>query len=224
VLSTQRLCETAASGSPSTGEPMKKWWRDEAKVIVEWTIALIAVILLSPLFVVIALLVLLTSGRPIIYRRRVVGRGGKELDAFKFRTMVRGAERVLEQDERLRARFTENWKLFADPRVTRVGRILRKYSLDELPQLVNVLRGEMALIGPRMVSPQELSRYGDLQSTLWSVRPGLTGLWQVSGRQTVSYATRIELDMFYIANCTLRFDLMILARTLPVVLRAEGAF
>ena len=225
VLVTQRLYEIEETdGRQSTGAPGRRWWRDEAKVVVEWLIALAAVIVLLPLFIAIALLVALSSGRPVIYRRRVVGHGGKELDAFKFRTMVQGAERVLEQDERLRELFTKNWKLFADPRVTGVGRLLRKYSLDELPQLVNVLRGEMALIGPRMVSPQELQRYGQLQSTLWSVRPGLTGLWQVSGRQTVSYATRIELDMFYISNCTLRFDLSILARTLPVVVRAEGAF
>jgi lipopolysaccharide/colanic/teichoic acid biosynthesis glycosyltransferase len=202
----------------------RKSWRDGFKVIVEWLFAFLAVVALAPLFVTIALLIMLTSGQPVIYRRRVAGRGGTEFDAFKFRTMVRGAERVLEQDERLRQAFTANWKLFADPRVTRVGRVLRKYSLDELPQLVNVLRGEMALIGPRMVSPPELKLYGELQSKLLSVRPGLTGLWQVSGRQTVSYATRIELDMFYIENCSLLFDLQILARTLPVVVRAEGAF
>ncbi len=138
--------------------------------------------------------------------------------------MVRGAERVLEQDERLRVAFTENWKLFSDPRVTSLGRVLRKYSLDELPQLVNVLRGEMALVGPRMVSPPELARYGALQHKLLSVRPGLTGLWQVSGRQTLSYAARIELDMAYVDRCSLKSDLSILARTLPVVVRAKGAF
>jgi lipopolysaccharide/colanic/teichoic acid biosynthesis glycosyltransferase len=204
--------------------PMRKHWRDGGKAIAEWLLALAAVVVLSPLFAAIALVIAITTGRPVIYRRRVVGRGGTEFDAFKFRTMVCGAERVLEQDDRLRELFTENWKLFSDPRVTPVGRFLRKYSLDELPQLLNVLRGEMALIGPRMVSPPELERYGELQSKLWSVRPGLTGLWQVSGRQTVSYATRIELDMYYIENCNLRFDLSILARTIPVVVRADGAF
>jgi lipopolysaccharide/colanic/teichoic acid biosynthesis glycosyltransferase len=202
----------------------RRWWRDDFKAVVEWIVALTAVIALSPLFITIAIVLMATSGRPIIYRRRVAGRNGTEFDAFKFRTMVRGAERVLEQDERLREAFTKNWKLFADPRVTAVGRVLRKYSLDELPQLLNVVRGEMALIGPRMVSPPVLERYGEQQSRLRSVKPGLTGLWQVSGRQTVSYATRIELDMFYIENCSLRFDLSILARTLPVVVRAEGAF
>jgi lipopolysaccharide/colanic/teichoic acid biosynthesis glycosyltransferase len=222
---TYREVKSQHSGASLVSASMpKRWWRDQFKVIVEWVIAAAALTVLSPLLIVIALTIALTSGRPIIYRRRVAGRHGAQFDAFKFRTMVVGAERVLEQDERLREAFTANWKLFADPRVTAVGRVLRKYSLDELPQLVNVLRGEMALIGPRMVSPPELERYGALQTMLRSVRPGLTGLWQVSGRQTVSYATRIELDMFYIENCSLRFDLEILARTVPVVVRAEGAF
>ena len=207
----------------ATARPTRPW-RDGAKAVVEWLLALIAVLVLSPVFIVIALVITATTGRPVIHRRRVVGRGGDEFDAFKFRTMVCGAERVLEQNDRLRELFARNWKLSADPRVTRVGRVLRKYSLDELPQLLNVLRGEMALIGPRMISPPELARYGDLKTKLWSVRPGLTGLWQVSGRQKVSYARRIELDMQYIDNCTLLFDLTILLRTLPVVMRAEGAF
>ena len=216
--------KTAKNVSRTIERRAKKRWRDGSKGVVEWLLALVAVIVLSPVLVAIALIIVATSGRPVIHRRRVVGRGGVEFDAFKFRTMVCGAERVLEQDDRLRDLFTRNWKLFADPRVTGVGRVLRKYSLDELPQLFNVLRGEMALIGPRMISPPELARYGELQSKLWSVRPGLTGLWQVSGRQTVSYARRIELDMYYIDNCSPLFDFSILLRTLPVVMRAEGAF
>jgi lipopolysaccharide/colanic/teichoic acid biosynthesis glycosyltransferase len=207
-------------------EPLRqgKWWRDGLKLCVEWPLTLFIVALLSPLFLAIAVLILITTGSPVIYRRRVVGRGGVEFDAFKFRTMVNGAERVLEQDERLRNAFTVNWKLFADPRVTRTGRVLRKYSLDELPQLFNVLRGEMSLIGPRMISPPEVPRYASLSAKLLSVRPGLTGLWQVSGRQSVSYARRIELDMTYVDECSLAMDFSILLRTVPVVLKAEGAF
>jgi lipopolysaccharide/colanic/teichoic acid biosynthesis glycosyltransferase len=221
---THATFETAKNVRRTAARSTRKRWRDGGKAVVEWLMAFVAVVVLSPLLFAIAAVIAATTGRPVIHRRRVVGRGGGEFDAFKFRTMVSGAERVLEQDERLREQFTKNWKLFADPRVTRVGRFLRKYSLDELPQLLNVLRGEMALIGPRMISPPELERYGKLGSKLCSVRPGLTGLWQVSGRQTVSYARRIELDMFYIDNCSLRFDLSILVRTLPVVVRAEGAF
>lgn len=202
----------------------KKWWRDEFKSRVEWLLALLLLIVVSPLLIVIALAIRWTTGSPVVYRRRVVGRGGVEFDAFKFRTMVNGAERVLEEDERLKEAFTANWKLFSDPRVTRTGRILRKYSLDELLQIVNVLRGEMSLIGPRMVSPAELSRYAGLTPKLLSVRPGLTGLWQVSGRQRVSYDRRIELDMLYVERCSPSLDLSILLRTVPVVLKGDGAF
>jgi lipopolysaccharide/colanic/teichoic acid biosynthesis glycosyltransferase len=205
------------------GRRRRMWWRDDLKRWVECPLAAIALLALSPLLAAIAIGIKCTTGGPVIYRRRVAGRRG-EFDAFKFRTMVQGAERILERDERLREAFTVNWKLFADPRVTKIGRILRKYSLDELPQLFNVVRGEMALIGPRIVSPGELDRYGELGSTLLSVRPGMTGLWQVSGRQTVSYERRIELDMFYIGHCSLAFDISILLRTVPVVLRAEGAY
>jgi lipopolysaccharide/colanic/teichoic acid biosynthesis glycosyltransferase len=206
------------------GELPRNWWRDDLKAVAEWPVALILVILASPLLLLIAVAVRVTTGSPVIYRRRVIGRGGVEFDAFKFRTMVNGAERVLEQDERLRKAFTVNWKLFSDPRVTRTGRVLRKYSLDELPQLFNVLRGEMSLIGPRMISPPELGQYGSLADRLLAVRPGLTGLWQVSGRQRVSYQRRVELDMEYIERCSLRLDLSILLKTIPVVLKAHGAF
>lgn len=190
----------------------------------EWLLALLLVLAFLPVFAALCLLVRVTTGSPVIYRRRVVGRDGVEFDAFKFRTMVNGAERILEQDDRLRETFMTNWKLFDDPRVTPTGRLLRKFSLDELPQLFNVLRGEMALIGPRMVTAPEVPRYGALAPTLLSVRPGLTGLWQVSGRQTVSYERRIELDMHYIANCTAALDFSILLRTIPVAILGDGAF
>ena len=204
----------------------RRWWRDGLKAAVERPVALILLAALSPVLIAIAAAIAVTTGRPVVYRRRVIGYGGVEFDALKFRTMVVGAESVLERDENLRKAFAVNWKLFDDPRVTRTGRVLRKYSLDELPQLINVLRGEMSLIGPRMISPPELSRYEGLGlgPKLVSVKPGLTGLWQVSGRQRVSYERRVELDMHYIDNCSLSMDLSILLRTLPVVLKAEGAF
>jgi lipopolysaccharide/colanic/teichoic acid biosynthesis glycosyltransferase len=213
-----------ARPSFTTVDAPRMWWRDEFKTVIEWPLALLILLALSPLMLVIAALIAATTGRPVIYRRRVAARGGGQFDAFKFRTMVNGAERVLELDDRLRTAFTVNWKLFADPRVTPLGRVLRKYSLDELPQIVNVLRGEMSLIGPRMVSPAELERYGTLQSKLLSVKPGLTGLWQISGRQTLSYDQRVELDMAYIDSCSLTTDVKIIARTLPVVIGADGAY
>lgn len=199
-------------------------WRRYGKAPTEWVLALAIVIVLLPLFAALFILVRITTGAPVLYRRRVVGRSGVEFDAFKFRTMVNGAERILEQDDRLREAFMTNWKLFDDPRVTATGRVLRKFSLDELPQLFNVLRGEMSLIGPRMITAAEVPRYGALDRTLLSVRPGLTGLWQVSGRQNVSYERRIELDMHYIANCNAAMDLSILLRTIPVAIMGDGAF
>jgi lipopolysaccharide/colanic/teichoic acid biosynthesis glycosyltransferase len=194
------------------------------KDLVGRPLALAGLIVLSPLFLVIALLVRLSGPGPIIYRRRVVGQYGKLFDAFKFRTMVVDADAWLERSEELQARFSVNHKLPDDPRVTAIGRVLRRYSLDELPQLVNVVRGEMWLVGPRMIAPEELEKYGPLGPKLMSVKPGLTGLWQVSGRQTTSYAERVRLDMEYIDNWSVATDVRILLRTLGVVIRATGAY
>jgi lipopolysaccharide/colanic/teichoic acid biosynthesis glycosyltransferase len=192
--------------------------------LIERPLALIGLLALGPLFLLIAFLIKTTSPGPVVHRRRVVGQYGVSFDAYKFRTMVMDADRILEADAELRQAYLVNHKLEDDPRVTRVGRVLRKYSLDELPQLANVLRGEMALIGPRMITPQELTRYGDHALRLMSVKPGLTGLWQVSGRQTTSYDRRVELDMEYIENWHPVVDLSILFRTVAEVVRARGAF
>ena len=216
--------QTHARSAAATPKTSRGWWRNRTKAVVEWSVALVLIVALSPLLAVIAAAVYVTTGSPVVYRRRVMGRHGVEFNAFKFRTMVNGAEQILEQDEALREAFTVSFKLFADPRVTRTGRFLRKYSLDELLQLVNVLRGEMALVGPRMVSPAELGYYGNMADRLLSLRPGLTGLWQVSGRQLLSYERRIELDMHYVDQCSFGLDCAILARTIPVVLKADGAF
>lgn len=180
-------------------------------------------LVLSPLLLVLAVLVRSTSPGPIIYRRRVLGIGGAEFDAFKFRTMVADADRRLQTDPELARRFHENVKVPSDPRVTAVGRWLRRLSLDELPQLFNVVRGEMSLVGPRMISPEEAPRYGGHLARRLIVRPGITGLWQVSGRQTLDYGSRIALDLKYIDTWSLRLDLVILLRTVPAVLSMRGA-
>lgn len=193
------------------------------KNALEWPIALAGLAVISPLMLVIAALVKWSSSGPVLHRRRVVGQYGREFDAFKFRTMVADADDILERDPQLRAAYLVSHKLDNDPRVTGFGRILRKYSLDELPQLLNVLRGEMWLIGPRMITPAELDRYGRHASKLLSVKPGLTGLWQVSGRQTTSYERRVELDMHYIDSWHPGLDLRIFFRTFAEVLRARGA-
>src|SRR5439155_8171522 len=155
--------------------------------------AVLLLVLSAPIVVACLVAVWLDSGGPLVYRRRVVGRGGATFDAFKIRTMVVDADRILSQDESLRRQFQNSNKIVRDPRVTRVGRWLRKLSFDELPQLVNVVRGEMSLVGPRMITVAELPEWGTTGTLLLSVRPGLTVLWQVSGRQLLSKAERIRL-------------------------------
>lgn len=181
------------------------------------------IVLLSPVLLLVALLVLLSDGSPFFFRRRCVGPGG-EFDAFKFRTMRRDADDVLQRNPALHESFRQNFKLKSDPRVTRLGAILRKLSLDELPQLFNVLRGEMSLVGPRMITAPELQKYGEHQRLLLTVRPGITGYWQVHGRQEVSYEERVRMDVEYIRNWSLSMDLKLLWLTPARVIRGRGAY
>ncbi|MBC8076736.1 MAG: sugar transferase, partial [Chloroflexales bacterium] len=178
----------------------------------------------SPLLVLIALLIKLDDGGPIFHRRRVVGVGKWAFDALKFRTMIRDAGAYLAEHPELAAELARSGKLQHDPRITRVGRALRRWSLDELPQLVNVLLGQMSLVGPRMLTEAELHHFGRWQYNLLTVRPGLTGLWQVSGRSTLGYDDRVRLDMHYIRNYSIWLDLAIIARTLPILVNGRGAF
>lgn len=179
--------------------------------------------LFLPLLAVIALLIVITDGYPFIYRRRVLGMHG-EFDAYKFRTMCRNADAILESNPKLLEEFTQNFKLQSDPRVTRLGGWLRKYSLDELPQLLNVIRGQMSLVGPRMITAPELAKYGDYQNLLRTVKPGLTGYWQTRGRQETDYAERVQMDVHYITHWNLSLDLLILLRTPWTVIRGKGAY
>lgn len=193
------------------------------KNLVDRPAAAVGLLALLPLFVVVAALVKWSSRGPVLHRRRVIGQYGREFDAFKFRTMVPDADAILAANVELRSAFEVNHKLQDDPRITRVGHFLRRYSLDELPQLFNVLLGDMWLIGPRMITTAELEKYGAHAPKLLSLKPGLTGLWQVSGRQNTGYERRVELDMHYIDNWSPMLDFGILARTIKAVARAEGA-
>lgn len=179
---------------------------------------------LSPLLLGIGGLIAATSRGPVIHRRRVLGLHGEPIDAFKFRTMIANADQWLADQPHLHSTYGANIKLREDPRITTVGRWLRRTSLDELPQLMNVLRGQMSLVGPRMIAPDELPKYGAVGPLRLQVRPGLTGLWQVSGRQELDYSERIELDVYYIENWSLWLDLKILAKTIPAVLSMRGAY
>jgi lipopolysaccharide/colanic/teichoic acid biosynthesis glycosyltransferase len=160
----------------------------------------------------------------MLHRRRVVGQNGLEFDAFKFRTMVADADAILRAQPDLMREFGANMKLRADPRLTKVGAFLRRTSLDELPQLLNVAAGHMSLVGPRMIAPDEMPKFGDALATRLAVKPGITGLWQVSGRQELGYDDRIRLDLHYIENWSFWLDLTILARTIPAVLSMRGAY
>ena len=153
-----------------------------------------------------------------------MGVNGRTFDAFKFRTMHVNGDQILERHPEMLEELSRTHKLKNDPRITRVGKFLRKFSLDELPQAFNVLRYEMSLVGPRMISPPELKDYNQWGMNLLTIRPGITGLWQVSGRSDVSYQERIRLDMYYIRNWTVWLDIQIMFRTIPAVIKGKGAY
>jgi lipopolysaccharide/colanic/teichoic acid biosynthesis glycosyltransferase len=189
--------------------------------------ALLLVLLFAPLMLAVVWLIWRTDGRPIVFAHYRVGRDGRLFPCLKFRTMVRDAQPVLERLLRENAAAREQWerehKLDDDPRITHVGRFLRRTSLDELPQLLNVLKGDMALVGPRPITVPELERYGAARWHYLNVRPGMTGLWQVSGRNDVSYEERVRLDRRYVEQRNLRTDVGILLQTVKVVLARDGA-
>ncbi len=191
-------------------------------------VSLLALALLWPLLLALAAAIRLDSPGPVIYRHRRYGRDRRQIRLNKFRTMVRDADTVLEkllaEDEEARREWTSLCKLKNDPRITRVGRVIRRLSLDELPQIVNVLKGEMSLVGPRPISDLEYDKYGLWQDNFMSVRPGLTGLWQVSGRSDLDFMDRVKLDMYYIRNWTIWLDLRIMLKTMTVFVSKEGAY
>lgn len=184
--------------------------------------SILLLILFAPVVLLLAFLIKIQDGGRVIHRRRVIGPTG-EFDAFKLRSMWIDADEMLQRDPQLREKFERNFKLQKDPRLTPIGAIIRKLSLDELPQLFNVLMGEMSLVGPRMITLPELEKYGDASWIFGIVKPGLTGYWQTQGRQEVSYRERVEMDLFYVGNWSLAFDLEILAKTPVTVIRGAGA-
>jgi exopolysaccharide production protein ExoY len=198
-----------------------------AKRALDVVIATLALIALSPLFVFVAILLRLTDPGPIFYGHKRVGLGGKSFRCLKFRTMCTDAEDVLQRLLASDPAVAEEWnatrKLRHDPRISRVGRVLRAYSVDELPQLINVIRGDMSLVGPRPVVTSELTRYGNAAVHYLSARPGITGLWQVSGRSDTTYRARVSLDAHYVTGWSLAGDIAILLKTIPAVIGARGS-
>lgn len=203
-------------------------WNRAAKRIIDLSLLLLGSILVIPLAVIIWIAIVIESGRPGIFRHERIGRGPQKFMAWKYRTMVKNAQTVfeeaLEADPELKREWDLKQKLKKDPRLTKVGKVLRRFSLDELPQLWNVFRGDMSLVGPRPITEREVQRYSSGFDLYTQVLPGLTGLWQVSGRSNLSYEDRVWLDTHYVRNWSVWLDLVILVRTIWVVIAGVGAY
>jgi exopolysaccharide production protein ExoY len=205
---------------PPTGGVLKRTF--------DITTAVLALVMISPLFLMLMALVKFSDKGPMFYGHSRIGHSGKTFRCLKFRTMVVDGDRVLQAHLQTNSRAMEEWratrKLQDDPRVTAVGTVLRKLSLDELPQLINIIRGEMSVVGPRPVVEEELEKYDADAVYYLQSRPGLTGLWQVSGRNDVSYDTRVAFDTQYVKNWSLSSDMVIIARTIPAVCLSRGSY
>jgi len=222
ITSARLPSELDLTPKPSFYTARGKRWFDLFLTIISFPVVF-------PFWIVVAILIRIDSQGPVLVRVRRLGRNGSSFYKYKFRTMVIDAEKalreLLESNQDIRREYEATYKIKNDPRITRFGRLLRKTSLDELPQIINVLRGEMSWVGPRDIldTDTEIAMYGEWAPKFLTVQPGITGLWQVSGRSRLSYAARVRLDMEYIDNVSLATDLILLCRTVPVVLFGDGA-
>ena len=186
--------------------------------------SVISIIVLSPLFIIISLVVKISSKGSVFFIHERIGFQGKKFKLIKFRTMVDNAEDMIAAfTPEQKKEWEENFKLKDDPRITKIGKFLRKTSLDELPQLINILKGDMSFVGPRPIVEDELSWYGDNKEKLLSVKPGLTGWWAVNGRSDVPYPERCDFELYYVDRVSFGFDLLILVKTLGAIVRKDGA-
>jgi lipopolysaccharide/colanic/teichoic acid biosynthesis glycosyltransferase len=193
------------------------------KRIVDIVVSATALIVLSPVMLIIALCIIAADGTPVIFRQKRIGEDGKTFTMLKFRSMVKNAEEVLKRDPELYAKFQQSFKLENDPRILPIGNFIRKTSLDELPQLWNVLRGDMSIVGPRPIVEKELAMYGDKQDLYKAMKPGCAGLWQCSGRSDTTYEERVALDEQYFVSASIRNDIKILVMTFLAIVRRDGA-
>lgn len=187
-------------------------------------LASIGMIVLSPIFLIISLAIKLESKGPIFFKHTRIGKDGKIIKIYKFRSMVNNAEDLIKEftPEQMKE-YRENYKLTNDPRITKVGKFLRKTSLDELPQLINIIKGDLSIIGPRPVVSDELKKYGTNTRKFLSVTPGLTGYWAANGRSCTSYEQRMQMELFYIDNLSLKMDIKVFFKTIEAVIKREGA-
>lgn len=220
------LEENHAIRNGSNDIPVKKRLVYKAtKRLLDFVISALLLILLSPLFLIVAVIIKCTSKGHVFYTQKRVGMNGKELHLYKFRSMVDGADEMIDSfTPEQKAEYMENYKLAHDPRITRFGHFLRKLSIDELPQLLNIFKGEMSFIGPRPVVMAELERYGKYKELFLSAKPGLTGYWAVNGRSATSYEDRMRLELYYVEHASLWLDAKIFFKTFTVVLYHEGAY
>ena len=198
-----------------------------SKRTVDILISSIGLVILLPIFLIVAILIKLDSKGPVFFLQKRIGINGKMFKLYKFRTMKLNADkelrRILQNDEEARKEYEKNKKLNKDPRITKVGNLIRKLSIDELPQLINILKGEMSLIGPRPYLYREKKDMGNYYEKIITVKPGLTGLWQVSGRNNITFKARLELDERYINNISITNDIKIFFKTFIILLKKEGA-
>ena len=198
------------------------------KTVFDYVLTFFGTIAISPILLVIAIWIYKDSPGSVIFKHTRIGKDGKPFPCYKFRSMCVDAKEKLEEllanDEEARAEWERDFKLKNDPRITKSGAFLRKTSLDELPQIFNVLRGEMSLVGPRPIIQEELVRYGEHTADYLMIKPGITGMWQVSGRSDIDYEERVMLDSWYVRNWSVWLDIMLLWRTFDVVIRRKGAY
>lgn len=194
------------------------------KRVIDVILASVALILLSPLFAIIAIAIKIDSKGPVFFSHKRIGKNGKIIKLYKFRSMVINAEELIKSftPEQMRE-YKENYKLTNDPRITKVGKFLRKTSLDELPQLINIINGDLSIIGPRPLVADELEKYGVNKDKFLSVTPGLTGYWAANGRSNTTYEQRMEMELYYIDNLSLKMDIKVFFKTILSVLKKEGA-
>ena len=184
----------------------------------------VALVAFSPIFLIIAIAIKLDSEGNIVFGHTRIGKNGKPIKVYKFRTMVKNAKEVFDNfTEEQKEEYYTNFKLDNDPRITKVGDFLRKTSLDELPQLLNIIKGDMSVVGPRPIVEKEIEKYGVYAEKMFSVIPGLTGYWQANGRSDTSYDERVQMDMYYVDNRSLALDIKIIFKTIVSVVKKEGA-
>jgi exopolysaccharide production protein ExoY len=222
-----RVRRLGASSAPLRSVSVKTRPVPLSKVLFDKAFALAALVFFAPFLLIVALMILLTEGGPVVFGHERVGLNGRRFKCLKFRTMCLDADQrlaeLLENDPAARAEWEASRKLRSDPRISRVGAVLRKTSLDELPQLWNVLRGDMSMVGPRPVVQDEAQYYGAYFADYMSVRPGVTGAWQVSGRSDTTYDERVALDVDYVHGRSFAGDIRIVLKTVAVILKRDGA-